>query len=95
MNEKDLYELLQEKLDASIEMPDASIWEGIRSKMARRHRMMVVSRVSFIQYNSSILFCSHSLALESCDLDDAEDMPSIRAISSCWKPSMVRLKTAR
>ena len=81
MNEKDLYELLQEKLDASIEMPDASIWEGIRSKMARRHRMMVVRRVSFISVAAAAVLAAGLFIFREDEISTLPSTPPVMAES--------------
>jgi len=81
MNEKDLYELLQEKLDASVEMPDASIWEGIRSKMARRHRMMVVRRVSFISVAAAAVLAAGLFIFREDEISTLPSIPPVMAES--------------
>ena len=81
MNEKDLYKLLQEKLDASVEMPDASVWDGIRSKMARRHRMMVVRRVSFISIAAAAVLAAGLFIFRGDEVTTLPSTPSIMAES--------------
>jgi hypothetical protein len=76
MNEKDLYELLREKLDASVEMPDASTWDGIRSKMARRHRMMVVRRVSFISVAAAAVLAAGLFIFRGDEISTLPSLPS-------------------
>jgi hypothetical protein len=81
MNEKDLYKLLQEKLDSSVEMPDASVWDGIRSKMARRHRMIVVRRVSFISVAAAAVFAAGLFIFRGDEISTLPSAPSIMAES--------------
>ena len=81
MNEKDLYKLLQEKLDSSVEMPDASVWDGIRSKMARRHRMIVVRRVSFISVAAAAVFAAGLFIFRGDEISTLPSAPSVMAES--------------
>ena len=81
MNEKDLYKLLQEKLDSSVEMPDASVWDGIRSKMARRHRMIVVRRVSVISVAAAAVFAAGLFIFRGDEISTLPSAPSVMAES--------------
>ncbi len=81
MNEKDLYKLLQEKLDTSVELPDASLWDGIRSKMARRYRMMVVRRISFISVAAAAVLAVGLFVFRGDEISTLPITPSVMAES--------------
>lgn len=81
MNEKDLYTLLREKLDTHTEMPDASLWDGIRSKMVRRHRMMVVRRVSFITVAAAAVLAAGLFIFRGDEVTTLPSAPSVMAES--------------